>query len=433
MIGDHAESNSESRNVIPTTKRLGWPARLVMPQFGWRTRRAGLRHVTLGLLSGLATLIIAGAGFWLAVTVGRQLYDSALARLDRDRFVHLFEFDAGPPVARQVPDQLELVFTTQDGRVVRALPDRTAYSAFLKETFAWLEAEKQAADAEAARIAQESLAPVQTEMTARVPDFGAWYFAWGTNWQIAFEAAKSFGTHVAAVEVDSLRNMIEHDVFDYVMRHYRTIVLYPEGSDFRLRGAFAEAGERMQQRYLRTLANLDQRFQLFVAAHTTHHADVPPGHITSSVRLDWGAEAHRLRIAQPEFPRPLLIGTDLLVGGMVMTQAMRMIPEEIVEGLGESTLRLSAAAAEGGAAGSIPAPVIGTTIGVVAGVTAAIALDYATNRLITWANRDAFEADVRRSVTTTFDERQTLVAERLRSDSRARYEDVIQLLGSYRG
>jgi hypothetical protein len=404
-----------------------------VPRFGWRTRTSGFQHVTLGLISGLAALTVAGAGFWLAVTIGRQLYDSALARLDRDRFVHLLELDAGPPLMRQVPDQLELVFTTQDGRVIRALPERPAYSAFLKETFAWLEAEKQAADVEAARIVQESLAPVQTEMTARVPDFGDWYFAWGTNWQIAFEAVKSFGTHVAAVEVDSLRNMIEHDVFDYVMRHYRVIVLYPEGSDFRLRGAFAQAGERMHQRYLRTLANLDQRFQLFVAAHTTHHADAPPGHVASSVRFDWGAEAHRLRIAQPEFPRPLLIGTDLLVGGMVMTQAMRIIPEEIVETLGESTLRLGAAAAEGGAAGSVPAPVVGTTIGVVAGVTAAIAIDYATNRLIAWANRDAFETDVRRSVMTTFDELQTLMAERLRADSQARYEDVIQLLGSYRG
>ena len=225
--------------------------------------------------------------------------------------------------------------------------------------------------------------------------------------------------------------MIEHDVFDYVMRHYRTIVLYPEGSDFRLREAFAQSAERMQQRYLGTLANVDQRFQLFVAAHTTHQADAPPGRVASSVRLDWGAEAHRLRIAQPEFPRPLLIGTDLLVGGMVMTQAMRIIPEEIVETLGNSTLRLGAAAAEGGAAGSIPAPVVGTAAGVVAGVTAAIALDYATNRLIAWANRDAFEADVRRSVATTFDELETLMAERLRSNSRARYEDMIQLLGSY--
>jgi hypothetical protein len=431
MIDDHAESSIESRTAIPATRRLAWPTRLILPQLGWRTRRAGLRHVTLGLLSGLATLIVAGAGVWLAVTVGRQLFDSALARLDRDRFVHMLELDAGRPVVRQVPDQLELVFTTQDGGVVRALPDRMAYSAFLKETFAWLEAERQAADAEAARIAQESLDPLQADMTARVPDFGVWYFAWGTNWQIAFEAVKSFGTHVAAVEVDSLRNMIEHDFRDYVMRHYRDIVLYPEGSDFRLRGAFAEAGERMQQRYLRTLANLDQRFQLFVAAHTTHHADAPPGHIASSVQLDWGTEAHKLRIAQPEFPRPLLIGADLLVGGMVMTQAMRMIPGQIVESLGESTLRLGAAAAEGGAAGSVPAPVVGTTIGVIVGLTAAIALDYATNRLIAWTNREAFEADVRRSVTTTFDELKTLVAERLRANSRTRYEDVIQLLGSY--
>jgi hypothetical protein len=431
MINDHTESGIESRTVIPATRRLGWPARLILPQFGWRTRRAGLRHVTLGLLSGLATLIVAGAGVWLTVTVGRQLYDSALARLDRERFVHLLELDAGRPVARQVPDRLELVFTTRDGRVVRALPDRMAYSAFLKETFAWLEAERQAADAEVARIAQEGLDPLQSDMTARVPDFGAWYLAWGTNWQIALEAVTSFGTHVAAAEVDSLRNMIEHDVFEYVMRQYRAIVLYPEGSDFRLRGAFAEAGERMQQRYLKTLANLDQRFQLFVAAHTTHHADAPPGHIASTVRLDWGAQAHRLRIAQPEFPRSLLIGTDLLVGGLVMTQAMRMIPAEIVESVGASTLRLGAAAAEGGAAGSVPAPVVGTAIGVVAGVTAAIALDYATNRLIAWANREAFEADVRRSVTTTFDELKTLVAERLRADSRARYEDMIQLLGSY--
>ena len=96
-------------------------------------------------------MTVAGAGFWLAVTIGRQLYDSALARLDRDRFVHLLELDAGPPLMRQVPDQLELVFTTQDGRVIRALPER-------------------AADVEAAQIVQESLAPVQTEVTARVPD-----------------------------------------------------------------------------------------------------------------------------------------------------------------------------------------------------------------------------------------------------------------------
>ena len=59
---------------------------------------------------------------------------------------------------------------------------------------------------------------------------------------------------------------------------------------------------------------------------------------------------------------------------------------------------------------------VGTAAGVVAGVTAAIALDYATNRLIAWANRDAFEADVSRSVATTFDELETLMAERLRSD-----------------
>ena len=125
------------------------------------------------------------------------------------------------------------------------------------------------------------------------------------------------------------------------------------------------------------------------------------------------------------------MGTDLMVGGLIMTQAMRMIPEEIVDSLGESTLRLGAAGAEGGAAGSVPAPVVGTTIGVVAGVTVAIALDYATNRFFAWANRDVFEADVRRSVTRTFDELQTLMAERLRADSRARYEDMIQLLGSY--
>jgi hypothetical protein len=76
---------------------------------------------------------------------------------------------------------------------------------------------------------------------------------------------------------------------------------------------------------------------------------------------------------------------------------------------------------------------LGTAVGVIAGVTAAVALDYATNRLIAWVNRDAFETDVRRSVTTTFDELQALLAERLRADSQARYEDAIQLLGSYHG
>ena len=199
MIDDDTVRDGEKRSLVPATPP-GWPA--PPPQRGGGARRFGLRHLTLGLFSGLATLILAGAGLWLAVTMARQLYDSALARLDRDRFVHRLELDAGPPVMRQVPDRLELVFTTQDGRVVRALPDRVAYSAFLKETFAWLEAEKQAADAEAARIAQESVAPLQRDMTARVPDFGAWYFAWGTNWQIALEAVKSLGTHLAAVEVE---------------------------------------------------------------------------------------------------------------------------------------------------------------------------------------------------------------------------------------
>ncbi|MCB1778052.1 MAG: hypothetical protein KDI50_11515, partial [Candidatus Competibacteraceae bacterium] len=209
----------------------------------------------LGMLAGLI-LACSAAYLWHGES---PVLDTARVHLDRT--------EVTAPAKRQVPPQVTLVYENQVGELVRVLADAGKYSEFVRIHTANLERGRQQLHEQAQAQLAAGLETIFADLRQRIPTLADWYYAYGTSYQLLWEALNSAFHHLGEEQMSAA---VAADLERLIQQHYELLVLKPESTDPRLQKVYHTALDNARQSYLLMLTAMRAEFQVFVAQHTTH-------------------------------------------------------------------------------------------------------------------------------------------------------------------
>ncbi len=373
----------------------------------------------LGLLLGLA-LAWGGSHLWRQASP----LDTAPVHPDRTQVV--------APVERQVPAKVALAYQNQNGELVRVLADAGQYSAFVRDHAASLEQSRQQLRQQAQTRFEAGMDATFQDLRQRVPLFADWYYSYGTNYQLLWEALTSAVRHLGDGDV---KERVVADLERVLQQHYELLVLKPEITDPRLQQLYRDTLEQARQSYLRVLATMQADFQVFVARHTTH-LDLGQQPATE-LRLDWPAQLHKVRIASDAnstlgaFRGITLTTLGAAAGKVLGSQVGAVIAARLSLPFVERALLLVTGGAAGGTSGSLGGP-LGAAAGVVIGAGAGLAVDWLIQEGIELLARDSFEAEIQTALASTQQEWRGKLLPPLLGAVDAWVDDTIQLLPQFK-
>ncbi len=371
----------------------------------------------------------------LGLTLGRQWYDSLLARLDYGQLVHRDESTLDSGVRAQVPPRVALTYRERDGETVRVLVDAARYSAFVEEYSRNLAAAEARLHRQARERLQRELELVFAGPRGRVGAFADWYFAYGTSYGLLWEALSSAVGHAVSADAQALGDAVAYDLEQYLQSQYRRLVLKPELTDPLLLEAYRNVLVSAHQGYLNVLAGLRSEFQLLVAEET-EHLERPGGEVV--MELDWRAQFNKLDPAALERGSPEVLRSGLLaLGGAAAGKGVGgalgkgVAAKTVASGAGKGLFAKLAApfaskaalAAGGGALGSLGGPV-GTAVGAGTG----LGIDYLINEGVELVQRESLEAELEAALAATQREWQLAFEQSLGEAIGVWFGDTLQLL-----
>ena len=145
----------------------------------WRLLRARPRAQAKPRRRLLSPLVLALSLLLFLVfglTLGRQWYDSLLARLDYGQLVHRDQSALDTGVRAQVPPRVALTYRERDGETVRVLVDAARYSAFVEAYSRNLEAMVEARTAQL-RESEASLLALKNHLSTVIANVGTGVFS----------------------------------------------------------------------------------------------------------------------------------------------------------------------------------------------------------------------------------------------------------------
>ncbi|MDG4554395.1 MAG: hypothetical protein P9E24_09145 [Candidatus Competibacter sp.] len=373
----------------------------------------------LGLLLGLM-LAWGGPYLWRPA----PMLDTAPVHPDRTEVV--------APIKRQVPAKVALAYQNRNGELVRVLADAGQYSAFVRAHAASLEQSRQQLRQQAQARFEAGMDAIFQDPRQRVPVFADWYYGYGTNYQLLWEALTSAVRHLGDGDV---KERVAADLERVLQQHYELLVLKPEITDPRLQQLYRDTLEQARQSYLEVLATMQAEFQVFVARHTTH---LDPGQPPAAeLRLDWPAQLHKVRIASDAnstlgaFRGITLTTLGAAAGKVLGGQVGAAIAARLSLPFVERALLLVTGGAAGGTGGSLGGP-LGAAAGVVIGAGAGLAVDWLIQEGIELLARDNFEAEIQAALASTQREWQGKLLPPLLGAVDAWVDDTIQLLPQFK-
>jgi hypothetical protein len=389
---------------------------------------AGSSHIPRGRrsrfwLGMLAGLILACSSVYL--WRGEPLVlDTALVHPDRTEVI--------ASVERQVPPQVTLVYANQAGELVRVLADAAKYSEFVRIHTANLERGRQQLHEQAQAQLAAGLETIFADLHGRIPAFADWYYAYGTSYQLLWEALTSAFHHLGEEQMPAA---VAADLERLIQQHYELLVLKPEVTDPRLQQVYHTTLDNARQSYLLMLTTTQAEFQVFVAQHTTH---LDPGQTPApELRLDWSSQLHKMHIASDAnstlgaFRGITLTTLSAMAGKALGSQVGLAVASRLSLPFVERALLAVTGGATGGVSGSLGGP-IGATIGVVVGAGVGLATDWLIQQGIELLSRDAFEAEVQTALASTQQEWQRKLLPSLLNTVDVWIDDTIQLLPRFK-
>ncbi|MEY3219475.1 MAG: hypothetical protein RIT27_832 [Pseudomonadota bacterium] len=406
--GDYFPANSSDKNP-PTNK----PKRKWFP-----------------LVLGLSFLII----LFFGLQLGRQWYDSLMARLDHLQKVHPDESKIVNPIKPQIKPQVQLSSRFQNGQTYRVLVDAEKYSNFVQQQIAFFEEQRQQLQIKTQQKLKADLAPIFQQMQQRIPLFADWYFAYLTTYDLLLKATSSVVQHSLSSEAQNLSGAISYDLQRYFQQHYEQIILQPEINDPLLQTLYQTQLKTAYLQWLESLAMVQDKFQLFVSQQTTHLQDVSQ---KVSLELDWKSHLNKINFANyqksgAETWRGLLFATG---GGVTGKAVGSALAKGIAAKTAETTLfsklasPFAAKALTIGGSGAIGS--LGGPIGALAGVLGGIGIDYLLNEGIGLMQRDAFIHDTDIALQSTKATWAQILNDSLNQTIQIWFDDSIQLLPKY--
>ncbi len=375
----------------------------------------------------------------LALTFGRQWYDSLLVRVRYHQTVHSDNSVIKTGIHSQVPPQVTLVYKNQAGQMVRVIANSQDYSTFVNQQVATLEKAKAQLLTQTEKHLHAQLTEIFNNLNPYIDRFADWYFAYPTTYQILWEATASATQHALSVEAMSLTEAVAYDVEAYLHQHYEQIVLRPEVTDPQLQATFREVLHTAHRDYLTIVSSLQTEFQAFLARSTTLLTTPAPG--TVELTLDWESQWQKINLAEYEKGvKGATVGATLIAGGAVAGKTVAsaagksMAGKTVASATSKGLLAKFSApfvskavlAGSGGAVGTLGGP-LGTVIGAATG----LGIDYILNEGMELTQREAFLADVKEALTTTQKEWETAIGLALQEAIKVWIEDTVQSLPKF--
>lgn len=329
-------------------------------------------------------------------------------------------------LVHQVPQTVTLIYQNQQGDLVKVPVHAERYSQWVRQQMKTLEVSRQQLRQKVQADFTQGLDDLFQPVKEHIPHFADWYFSYGTSYQLGLESITSAISHLCA---DNLKETVTADIEKLIQTQYQYLVLKPELTDPLIQQLYQHTLAQAHHTYLRTLAAMEEDFQVFVSEHTTYLSDslaVPELH------LDWVAQVHKPRVAPDASTLSAVRGMTLTtlgamagkgiglqVGTLLASRLALPFAERAVTAVGSSVVSAGTA--------SIAGP-IGATAGLLVGATVGIALDLAVHFSVELLERAAFEMTVQEAITSTQVQWQTKLLTALLHAVDVQFEDNLELL-----
>ena len=382
------------------------------------------------LILGISFLII----LFFGLQLGRQWYDSLIARIDHLQKVHPDESKIVSNISPQIKPQIHFSYRSQNGQTYRVLVDADHYSDFVQQQITFFEEQRKQLQIDAQQRLKDNLTPIFQQMQQRIPQFADWYFAYLTTYDLLLKATSSVVQHSLSTEAQNLSDAVSYDLQKYFQQHYEKIILQPEINDPLLQTLYQSQLKVTYLQWLESLAIVQDKFQLFVSQQTTHLQDIP---YKTTLELDWKSHLNKINFANyqksgVETWRGLLFATG---GGITGKAVGGALAKGIAAKAAETTLfsklasPFAAKALTIGGSGAVGA--LGGPVGAFVGIVGGIGIDYLLNEGISLMQRDAFIVDTNIALQSTKTTWEEILQDSLNKTIDVWFNDSIQLLPKY--
>jgi|WetSurMetagenome_2_1015567.scaffolds.fasta_scaffold15668_4 hypothetical protein len=410
--------SQQNQDIIPTEDDY-IPSTLAQPPHKPKRR-------WFSLIMGMSFLIV----LYLGLQLGRQWIDSLMARWDAEKHVHPDQSKILSDIKPQISPTIQLVSRFQNGQIYRTLMDAEQYSNFVQQHLQFLEQARRQLQININQSLKSDLRLLFQDMHQRIPRFADWYFSYLTTYDLLLKASVSVAQHGLSNEAQSLSNAVVYDLQKYFQHHYEKIVLQPEIYEPILQTIYLEHLKYAHLQWLETLANVQDKFQFFVAQQTSHVTD----NNQIIFELDWGNQLNKINIANyHKSGIEAWRGIILASGGGIAGKAVGSL---VAKGIAAETalftklaVPFATKALAVGGSGMVGA--LGGPIGAVIGIAGGIGIDYLFNEGLNLIQRDEFIKDSGIALQSTKQVWEQLLQKSLHDTIQVWFEDSIQLLPKY--
>ncbi len=377
------------------------------------------------------------------------------------------------PIPAAAPDKPRdtVVWRDEAGAIYRAKVADGRFDQFLRERVRVLEAARDVSREQATAEISGALKPIFAGMTARVPKYADWYFAYTTKYELMahalMPALDTLGRDVDRLAGqdtlggEGLVRSIGVHMVAYLEDQYAEQVVRPRAADSQLQAAFDKSYDDLEARWARIVTEERGAMRAFIAEQggSAERLSADQAH---GLELDWdgkpdnGPKMHKERMVEQTF-RQGLLSITLKIPKSAKTPAQHEAsednPEEadvithvivnlfdkvvgpIVSQMGDLAIGVVAGSAASGTTvgfGIMGVGAMGVTTGVATavplgaaiGLAATVAAEMLSNRLEASLSRTDFEDNVKKTVDSTENTVETKMIAVLDQHIEAWYADI---------
>ncbi|HEV2337184.1 MAG TPA: hypothetical protein VGS13_16875 [Stellaceae bacterium] len=375
------------------------------------------------------------------------------------------------PVAAPDKPRDTVVWRDEAGTIYRAKVADGRFDQFLRERVRVLEAARNVSREQAVAEISGALKPIFASMTARVPRYADWYFAYTTKYELMahalMPALDTLGRDVDRLagqdtrEGEGLVRSIGVHMVAYLEDQYAEQVVRPRAADSQLQAAFDKSYDDLEARWARIVAEQRGAMRAFIKEQAGS-AERLSADQARGLKLDWdgkpdnGTIMHKERMVEQNF-RQGLLSVTLKIPKSVKTptqnESSENNPEEadvithvivnlfdkvvgpIVSQMGDLAIGIFAGGAASGTTvgfGMTGIGAMGVTTGVATavplgaaiGLAATIAAEMLSNQLEASLSRTDFEDNIKKTVDSTENTVETKMIAVLDQHIEAWYADI---------
>lgn len=319
---------------------------------------------------------------------------------------HVIPASTSDPAAVKRDNEVELNFTTGDGRAWAAYVDKRDASVFLRSTERYID-ERRARTKDRFRKQLHHVFEVAfNDREAAVDAFADWYFGFFTSAALTSRGIWGGVFEVPSLDIDQIKKGVTLAVKETMRKQYMALVMRPEIRDPLIQDGVRNAILDAHSDYIWMIEGLDGRLVDFLTQRARYVRPVADQQ-NIVLSLDWDSESWRAPLDYDNKAIMTGAGQVLSFAGFMLAGDVVLDTVLLVLGTAVGEAVLAAEAAAGGA-------LIGTEflpgLGTAAGAAAAVAVHGAVSYFRENMQRDEFVADTQASIDATINTWDNMIA-----------------------